>query len=129
VAVSRSAPSLAYRLEYLVLVEPRPAGPLLGYLNEHPISSAVVDCFGRRYVYSGLAPRRRDGGYDIDALAMGERLIEPGLVYRLEQTSKKPLRSRLAAWFSALWRRPASAKSPARATAGRQRRHQDYLAP
>jgi hypothetical protein len=43
---------------------------------------AAVDYFGRRYVYAGVAPRRRNGKYDGDALRWGEWIVEPGLVYR-----------------------------------------------
>ena len=42
-----------YRIEYLILVDPKPAGPLLGYYNDRPIPAAVVDYFGRRYIYAG----------------------------------------------------------------------------
>jgi hypothetical protein len=69
-------------VEYLVLVEPRPAGPVVGFLAGNPIPEAVVDYFGRRYVYAGVAPRRRNGKYDGDALRRGEWIVEPGLVYR-----------------------------------------------
>jgi hypothetical protein len=76
-AVSRGRP-----VEYLVLVEPRPAGPVVGFLAGNPIPEAVVDYFGRRYVYAGVAPRRRNGQYDGEALRQGEWIVEPGLVYR-----------------------------------------------
>ena len=84
--LSRTA---VYRVEYLILVDPKPAGPLLGYYNDRPISAAVVDNFGRRYIYAGIAPRHRNGRYDIDGLATDERLVEPGLVYRAEESRKK----------------------------------------
>ena len=72
-----------------MLVDPQPVGPVLGFYRDRSIPAAVVDCFGRRYLYAGLAPRNRNGWYDIDALAPGERLIEPGLVYRAEESRKK----------------------------------------
>ena len=75
-------------IEYLLVAEPRPDGPLIGYFAGHAIASAVVDCFGRRYVFVGIARRRRNGQYDAEALARGERLVEPGLIY--EQVSTKP---------------------------------------
>ena len=87
--MSRFSPSSTYRVEYLIVVEPRAAAPVLGYYNNQPIAAAVVDRFGRRYVYAGVAPRHRDGRYNIDVLAMGERLVEPGLVYCLEGFHKK----------------------------------------
>jgi hypothetical protein len=79
----------AYRVEYLILVDPKPAGPVLGYYNDRPIPAAIVDYFGRRYIYAGIAPRHPNGRYDIDALAAGERLVEPGLVYCAEDGRKK----------------------------------------
>lgn len=70
-------------VEYLMLADPRPAGPVLGFFRGSAIASAVVDYFGRRYVFAGIATRRRNGQYDTAALGQGERLIEPGLIYRL----------------------------------------------
>ena len=77
------------QVDFVMLVDPRPAGPVLGYFRGHPIASAVIDYFGRRYVYAGVAPRGRNGRYDVDALAKGERLMEPGLVYRDETVRSK----------------------------------------
>ena len=87
--MSRFASSTGVRVEYLILVDPQPAGPLLGYYYDRPIPAAVVDYFGRRYIYAGIAPRRHNGQYDVEALAIGERLVEPGLVYRSEEIHKK----------------------------------------
>jgi hypothetical protein len=69
-------------VDYHILIEPRPAGPVVGFLAGKPIPEAVVDLFGRRYVYAGVAPRRRNGQYDADALGRGEWIVEPGLIYR-----------------------------------------------
>ena len=69
-------------VEYFILVEPRPDGPLVGYYAGRPIPEAVIDYFGRRYGYVGVASRRRGGQYNVEALAPGEWIIEPGLVYR-----------------------------------------------
>ena len=69
-------------VEYFILVEPHADGPVVGYYAGRPISAAVVDYSGRRYSYAGVAPRRRSGQYDVEALAPGEWIIEPGLVYR-----------------------------------------------
>ena len=70
--------------EFNRLMGPQPDGPTIGYLGGHPIASAVVDHFGRRYLYVGAAPRRPNGQYDADALGAGEFLMEPGLVYRCD---------------------------------------------
>ena len=87
--MSRFASSTGLRVEHLILVDPQPAGPLLGYYKDRPIPAAVVDYFGRRYIYAGIAPRRHNGQYDVEALASGERLVQPGLVYRFEEMRKK----------------------------------------
>ena len=68
-------------VEYLILVEPRPDGPVIGYYADHAIADAVVDYFGRRFTYAGIAPRLRNGWYDVDALRPGEWIVEPGLIY------------------------------------------------
>ena len=69
-------------VEYFILVEPHADGPVVGYYGGRPIAAAVVDYFGRRYSYAGIAPRGRSGQYDVEALGPGEWIIEPGLVYR-----------------------------------------------
>ena len=69
-------------VEYFILVEPHADGPVVGYYGGSPIPAAVVDYWGRRYSYAGIAPRRRSGQYDVEALRPGEWIIEPGLVYR-----------------------------------------------
>jgi hypothetical protein len=80
--MSRFALTTGRPVDYFILVEPRADGPLLGYYAGRPIPSAVVDYFGRCYSYVGVAPRRRGGHYDVEALGPGEWIIEPGLVYR-----------------------------------------------
>ena len=73
--------STARPVEYFILVEPHADGPVVGYYAGRPIPAAVVDYFGRRYSYAGVAPRRRSGQYDVEALGPGEWIVEPGLVY------------------------------------------------
>ena len=73
-------------IEYFVLIEPRPDGPIIGTLGDHPIAAAIRDDFGRRYTYVGVASRLRDGRYDVKTLAPGEWFADPGLVYRQEPT-------------------------------------------
>ena len=87
------------QLDFVMLVVPKPAGPVLGYFRDQPIASAVIDYFGRRYVYVGIAPRGRNGRYDVEALAKGERLMEPGLVYRDEAIRSKAKRPRRISWL------------------------------
>ena len=73
-------------VDYFTLIEPRADGPVLGFFGDHPIPSAVVDCFGQHYDYSGVAPRLKNGHYDVTALGPGEWIAEPGLVYRRKPT-------------------------------------------
>jgi len=68
-------------VEYFILVEPRPDGPIIGRYAGHAIAEAVVDYFGRRFTYAGIAPRLRNGRYDVDSLRAGEWIVEPGLIY------------------------------------------------
>jgi hypothetical protein len=68
-------------VEYSILIEPRPDGQVIGYYAGRPIAAAVVDHFGRRFTYAGVAPRLRNGRYDAEALRPGEWIVEPGLVY------------------------------------------------
>ena len=72
-------------VEYSMMVEPHPAGPMIGLYQGLPIAERVVDQFGRRFSYVGLAGRQRDGQFDPASLAPGEFIVEPGLVYRLEK--------------------------------------------
>jgi hypothetical protein len=73
--------------EYSILVEPRPAGPAIGVYAGLPITERVVDLFGRRFSYVGVACRRRDGQFEVTSLKPGEFIVQPGLVYCLERAN------------------------------------------
>jgi hypothetical protein len=68
-------------VEYFMLVEPRADGPVVGYYAGRAIAAAVVDRFGHRFTYAGVAPCLRSGRYDVESLQPGEWIVEPGLVY------------------------------------------------
>lgn len=68
-------------VDYFMLQEPHGEGPLVGTFAGQAISECVTDYFGHRYRFAGIAPRLQDGRYDVDALAVGEWLVEPGLIY------------------------------------------------
>ena len=68
-------------VDYFILVEPRPDGPVVGYYAGRAIAAAVVDYFGRRFTYAGIAPRLYSGRYDVESLRPGEWIVEPGLIY------------------------------------------------
>lgn len=68
--------------EYYTLYESRPCGPLIGTYRGQPIPSEIMDEYGRRYAYAGLAPRQTNGMVATESLGHNEWLIKPGLVYR-----------------------------------------------
>ena len=76
-------------VEYYLLLEPRPHGRLIGYYAGRPIREFVTDADGTHYTYAGVAPRRANGRYDLDALRRDEWLVEPGLVYALVRADKR----------------------------------------
>jgi hypothetical protein len=78
-------------LEYFMLQEPQGEGPVVGYFAGQTISEHMTDYLGQRYRFAGLAPLRRDGRYDVDALRPGEWLVEPGLIY-VSEPSGRPRR-------------------------------------
>jgi hypothetical protein len=84
-AMSRLSPLNHDLVDCHILVEPRPDGPVIGFFAGQPIAEAVVDPFGRRFVYEGVAPRRRNGQYDVRSLRKGEWIAEPGLVYQFDR--------------------------------------------
>ncbi len=65
------------------------SGELIGSLGDYPIYEQVIDRFGRVYSYLGLAPRRRDGSFDVEAMEPGEFVLPPGLLYLCEQSREK----------------------------------------
>jgi hypothetical protein len=73
----------------------------MGSYAGHALREAVVDG-GQRYIYSGIAPRCHDGSIDVDALAPGEFVVPPGLIYRLE-TMPEPWWRRLIDLKTARW--------------------------
>ena len=69
-------------VDYFVLADPQPDGPVVGIYDGHPIAAEIVDASGTRYEYAGVATFRADGAYDVEALRLGEWIVPPGLVYR-----------------------------------------------
>lgn len=71
-----------FEIEYSILHDVRPAGPCIGYYCGKAITEAVTDQFGHVLIFAGVALRTDDGDFDIGALAPGEFILEPGLIYR-----------------------------------------------
>ena len=69
-------------IEYSILHNAKPIGPSMGFYTDREIPESVIDEFGRRFVYAGVAPRKCNGAFDVDALAAGEFIVRPGLIYR-----------------------------------------------
>jgi hypothetical protein len=90
------APSPRSRpLDYFILHEAKPTGPSVGHYEGKDIPASVVDEFGRQYLFAGIAPRRWNGGLDVDALRTGEFILMPGLIYRLQHLRPS--------WFESLF--------------------------
>jgi hypothetical protein len=84
----RTAFSNRRAVEYFMLQEPRGEGPLVGTFAGRAIPERMTDCFGSRYRFAGIASRLSDGRYDVDSLQPGEWLVEPGLIYASEASSR-----------------------------------------
>ncbi|HUL07917.1 MAG TPA: hypothetical protein VLV76_16475 [Candidatus Acidoferrum sp.] len=93
--MSRANFTTARPVGYSLLIDPRPDGSIVGYYAGRAIAEAVVDHFGRRFTYAGVAPRLRNGGYDVDALRPGEWIVEPGLIYYADPGESGGLLKRL----------------------------------
>lgn len=69
-------------LEFSLVHGAKPAGRTIGEFAGQKITEAVCDDFGHVLTYAGVAPRRLDGEFDIDALRPGEFIVKPGLIYK-----------------------------------------------
>jgi hypothetical protein len=83
-ATHRSRP-----VDYFMLQEPHGEGPSVGSFAGQAISERMTDYLGQHYRFAGIAPRLRDGRYDVDALRPGEWLVEPGLIYAHESNPRR----------------------------------------
>jgi hypothetical protein len=69
-------------IEYSLLHNVKPIGPSMGFYADREIPESVLDELGRRFVYARVAPRKWNGVFDVEALAAGEFIVPPGLIYR-----------------------------------------------
>ena len=73
-------------IEWSMVHNARATGPSIGYYADREIAESVVDEFGRCFFYVGVAPRKQNGAFNVDALAAGEFILQPGLIYRCAGT-------------------------------------------
>jgi len=115
-------------LEFFILNGATPSGLTIGKLGDSAISEFVTDCFGKRYRYVGLAPRRWSGEIDVDALKAGEFILPPCLVYRLEPIPARDTQSVITGFLASLLSNRigvfSSAKSCEEPSGEGSRRHQ-----
>jgi hypothetical protein len=78
--VSRNFP-----VEYYILAGLEFRGAIVGYLSDRPIREIAVDADGLRYRFVGIAQRDINGRYDVFSLERGEWIVEPGLIYAVDQ--------------------------------------------
>lgn len=71
--------------EYFILANLRSDGPVVGHLAGKPIHAAVIDQDGKRYRFTGVMPRARNGRFAVENLRPGEWIVQPGLIYALEE--------------------------------------------
>jgi hypothetical protein len=79
-------------VEFVIIPGARADGAVIGSINGFEIPEFVLDEFGRRYEYVGLASRRWNGKFDSDVLRAGEFIAEPGLVYKRLKPDGRKLR-------------------------------------
>ena len=75
-------------VEYFILADVLSDGPTIGHLAGQPIRETVTDATGARYRYAGVARRDASGRFDVETLQEGEWIVEPGLVYQMEEGAR-----------------------------------------
>lgn len=76
-------------VEYFILSNLRSEGATIGHLAGKPIPETVVDASGHCYRFAGVAPRAADGRFDVESLRTGEWIVQPGLVYLMEEKDRR----------------------------------------
>jgi hypothetical protein len=76
--------SISRSLEYAILDRVTGLCACIGSFGGQPIHEFVKDQFGGEYEYVGAAPRMHDGTFDPAALRVGEFILPPGLIYRMQ---------------------------------------------
>ncbi|WP_379072512.1 hypothetical protein ACHMW4_28155 [Mesorhizobium sp. UC22_110] len=75
--------------EYFILANLQSDGPVVGHLAGKPIREAVIDQDGRRYRFTGVMPRTRGGRFAVESLVPGEWIVQPGLIYALDEPAAR----------------------------------------
>src|ERR1700690_1655570 len=100
-------------VEFRLMVDPRPTGQIIGVYADRPFSESVADYFGRHFTYTGVAPRRTNGQYDVAALREGEFIVEPGLLYCVVPAGTKSGMGRLLGTLGHSAARRVTTRQPA----------------
>jgi len=95
----------AQTVDYFILRDVTPYGRAIGVFSGIPISEAIVDAYGRHYIFSGIASRTWSGKFNVECLGSGEFILPPGLVYRLVRKQKTP-------WWQVLAERMMPKQAP-----------------
>ncbi|HVJ35107.1 MAG TPA: hypothetical protein VND94_18500 [Terriglobia bacterium] len=70
-------------VEFYRLYGAKPDGAVVARYCGRDVCDVVIDEYGHRYVFAGVAPRLFNGNYDVRGLKIGEVILEPGLIYQL----------------------------------------------
>ena len=76
---------LSLPLEYYILAEWHPSPNVIGELNGKPIHECIIDDRGKTLRFAGIAPRSRNGTYNVACLRDGEWIVQPGLIYATDE--------------------------------------------
>ena len=73
-------------VEYFILANVVSDAPIIGHLAGQPIRETVTDASGALYRYVGVARRDASRRFDVETLREGEWIVQPGLVYHMEES-------------------------------------------
>lgn len=82
-------PSRNLPIEYYVLSEWHAAPEIIGTFNDAPIPACIIDDRGKSLHFAGIAPKARNGAYNVACLREGEWIVRPGLIYADDRTDNR----------------------------------------
>ena len=86
---ARSGVSPFLPIEYFILWDLQFEGEVIGSLAGAPIRETVLDASGTRYHFVGIAQRDCDGRLNVNLLNPGEWIVQPGLIYAVEESPRQ----------------------------------------